>query len=1081
MSPIKRIGQRLSQSNNTYIKDDDLPPLLAPSQSTLIMDNDGISGDFEDVDLEPLSLPRSEGRQELTTPRQPQSNPRGVRCKPENYFIQSAAQIQRPEPAHYRRQRSQINPESHIERDFMSLAEALRDESLNLGTPIAPRPPTWVERIRKAWRYVRGEVNMEIDLEANRHPLGMSTNTKRDSRDPLRANLWRLRKRSRKLLRQLFGKEGRMVKTERPQMGSRDIASILPMPGRTYAASTRVQSVRPKAVVEKHDKVNGFMNPKAEEAWNILNVEPRRSISAAKSTRHGRTHVPNGSIELVDFQPLTDVSEAAYQKWLASSESTAIVFDIGGAHITPWPPQPTRAAPSPPIQSHDSGEYNDDLGSTADVSDDGSLDVGPQLYDGQNDDSVSNETGRRRRDSVSLIYPNSQLRSSVDIARTLEASEAKFSTPKRAKTDPSPRNTSAKRPEGENTPRYLGFLDKLFYSRLVNSHRVRRSISAPTPPTPFEDPSPGRKNNWEGTEDYLTGRSPTPSPDMTEEEFMAAYFLRTSDEDDDHTSVDSNNPGPDNQTSGLNIQGVDSLMDGHSNERLHQPPHVVKRDATKDGPRPQLRRKKAFNKAELKRNPSDNSLPEEYGFGTEGEKHLPEYIRDLRRRALDEPTTGAEAAQRQLLKQDPQLHKDFAHFTKLRQEKLSPKIDRSPALEPLRYEPGHLHRSPLTPGGFAETKSAPETYSPFPSLKLCEMTQSEPDGTQQSKATKTRRRANATCKQNPSVTRFPVKPSRQNSQSASPTSETVRQQAYSTPEPAKQSSISASTPQTPSVVKFRRPKVDTPFEFPAKSPKILEDLSECSSTAELKSNDPIESLPPFKENAGNDQSPPAIQQPLQPALPQLPFSQAVVSQPVAQRPRADSNGLRELILKPQGLRQDSKALTQAETANELLPAAPNQDVPRKIVRLSRADSQGLRSFRLPISASPQGSGCALPTFAVGTELKLPVTAPQEPISESTVQRSRLGSLNLRSPKVQASEQASMPAPAPGIPRISHSHSPSKRKVEDGVVEGGVDGTGDMEKSCNGYEEDESVDGRVGVAKKVKVQVSVSERFRKVKM
>jgi len=38
---------------------------------------------------------------------------------------------------------------------------------------------------------------------------------------------------------------------------------------------------------------------------------------------------------------------------------------------------------------------------------------------------------------------------------------------------------------------------------------------------------------------------------------------------------------------------------------------------------------------------------------------LPEYIRNLRRKALDEPTTEAEAAQRQLLKQDPQLHKNF--------------------------------------------------------------------------------------------------------------------------------------------------------------------------------------------------------------------------------------------------------------------------------------------------------------------------------------------------------------------------------------------------------------------------------------
>jgi hypothetical protein len=73
--------------------------------------------------------------------------------------------------------------------------------------------------------------------------------------------------------------------------------------------------------------------------------------------------------------------------------------------------------------------------------------------------------------------------------------------------------------------------------------------------------------------------------------------------------------------------------------------------------------------------PPGNSFPHIVGFAcccADGENDLPEYTRRLRSKAMDEPTTEPEAAGRHLLKQDQQLQEDFAHYTKLQQEKQSP-------------------------------------------------------------------------------------------------------------------------------------------------------------------------------------------------------------------------------------------------------------------------------------------------------------------------------------------------------------------------------------------------------------------------
>jgi hypothetical protein len=53
-----------------------------------------------------------------------------------------------------------------------------------------------------------------------------------------------------------------------------------------------------------------------------------------------------------------------------------------------------------------------------------------------------------------------------------------------------------------------------------------------------------------------------------------------------------------------------------------------------------------------------------------------------------------------------------------------------------------------------------------------------------------------------------------------------------------------------------------------------------------------------------------------------------------------------------------------------------------------------------------------------------------------------------------------------MPQSSHNHFPPKRKVEDGVVEGAVDGAGDMEMSRKW---DERVEERVIMAKKARGQ------------
>jgi hypothetical protein len=98
------------------------------------------------------------------------------------------------------------------------------------------------------------------------------------------------------------------------------------------------------------------------------------------------------------------------------------------------------------------------------------------------------------------------------------------------------------------------------------------------------------------------------------------------------------------------------------------------------------------------------------------------------------------------------------------------------------------------------------------------------------------------------------------------------------------------------------------------------------------------------------------------------------------------------------------------------------------------------------------------------QAKPPVLAPPEAIPESTIQRSRIGSQNLRLHKVQAS----MP---PVMPQSSHNHFRPKRKGEDSVVDGGVDGAGDMEMSRKWDEREEE---RVIMAKKAKVQVRAKQ-------
>jgi hypothetical protein len=942
---------------------------------------------------------------------------------------------------------------------------------------------------------------METDLEANRGLPAMSTTIKIEAQGPLKGKLRRLRRRCSKLFRKLFGGEG-AIETERQQVGAKEFVTILPLRGhgRTPATPRRVHPTKPKVAVKKNDRVDGFRNlerragvssekkreefMKAEEQRDIAKVEPGRSSSAAKPKYHGRTEVSMGSVELVDLKPLPeeDTEAATYQRWklLASKESTAMVFESGGAkskypiaHITQWPPQPTREAPSPPVHSDVRDEYSgDDVGSTADVSDDEYLDDGPQLYDGQNEDSANNDSsGQLQRESFSQVYQDSQIRSSLDASKAFEESEAKFSTPKRSKTDPSSEKHSAKTQGGERTPRYLDFFARLFPSRPKKSPPVRpRSMSAPTPATgtPFEDPSPGRKNNWKGTEAFLIGMNPSPSPTMTEEEFRAQYFLRDPDRDAGYMKMNlkiDDRPDSHQQANGLNIQDVDIRLNVERIESLHEVPRDVVKEANEDEPRP-LRRKKAFDMSQVKGYPSLDSLSEKCDFGTHAENDLPEYIRRLRSKAMDEPTTEAEAAKRYLLKQDRQLQEDFAHYTKLQQNKRSPAPSRSPAFELSRYGPGHLHRSPATPGGLLMTKSAPaqgENRLPFPLLMADgEKAQSDPNKTGRSQTVKTRRRANATYKKNPSVTRFPVRPS----QSASPASLSGRQSPHATSDTAHQSSPTVSTPRTPSSVTMRRTKFDKPFEFPAKTPTILERLSECSSTADLKSDDQV-GFPQSDEGVIGEQLPPDSRQPPQPAFIQPLVSQSIVPQPATQRPRGDSNGLRPLILQPPVPWHESKALTQMDSSSEPVPALPDQDVPRKTAQRSRGDSQGLRPFRLQMSASPQGSGVALPAFDAGMQARPPVLAPPETIPESTIQRSRVGSQKLRLHKVQAS----IP---PVMPQSSHNHFRPKRKVEDSVIEGGVDGAvddaRDMEMSRKWDEREEE---RVMMAKKVKVQVSAN--------
>jgi hypothetical protein len=232
---------------------------------------------------------------------------------------------------------------------------------------------------------------------------------------------------------------------------------------------------------------------------------------------------------------------------------------------------------------------------------------------------------------------------------------------------------------------------------------------------------------------------------------------------------------------------------------------------------------------------------------------------------------------------------------------------------------------------------------------------------------------------------------------------------------------------------MRRTKFDKPFEFPAKTPTILERLSECSSTADLKSDDQV-GFPQSDKCVTGEQLPSDSQHPPQPAFIQPLVSQSIVPQPATQRPRGDSNGLRPLILQPPVPRYESKALAQMDSSSEPVPALLDKDVPRKTAQRSRGDSQGLRPFRLQMPASPQGSGAALPAFDAGMQAKPPVLAPPEAIPESTIQRSRIGSQNLRLHKVQAS----MP---PVMPQSSHNHFRPKRKGEDSVVDGGRKGRG----------------------------------------
>jgi hypothetical protein len=272
MSSLKRFGDRFKERDNQYPGPDDIPPLLAPSQSTFALHSDSMADhSFVDIELSPFSSPRSEQQREATAPQTPETSPeeppfpvgpdglmRLFTPEPGNEFPPPPIQLEWPAPVLYGLERATINNEHYLPRDVMSMKDALEYEPPARPFYITYDPPTWRERIRKAWRYAK-EKKWTTDIDPEFHKTGCPGDlaNKIEARDPLRE---RLRRPFRKLFRMLFRRR-RDVQTTRPQLSAEGIPSILPVAGCTRVKPTLAPVIKHSAATRKVNLVDKVWNP----------------------------------------------------------------------------------------------------------------------------------------------------------------------------------------------------------------------------------------------------------------------------------------------------------------------------------------------------------------------------------------------------------------------------------------------------------------------------------------------------------------------------------------------------------------------------------------------------------------------------------------------------------------------------------------------------------------------------------------------------------------------------------------------------------------------------------------------------